>query len=427
MSRLTVRPRISLIHPTSNPNSRNAAIALAETNLLHEIITTTAYNPNGTLGHILNHLPKALGQPIAKELSRRTWIAPHGTKLCSYPWRETVRVSLTKTGLSRQFGIRDQQLVDWVYQTIDRQVANHHLDNISAVYAYEDGAETTFTVAKQKGIHCLYDLPIAFYRTSQAIQKEEAERFPELASSLQAVQDSQVKLARKDREIQLADHIFVASSMTKRSLLDAGVSSKKISVIPYGAPIEYFHPQPKQDQQFRALFVGRVGPRKGVHYLLDAWQQLKLPNAELQLIGVNELPDHWLAQYERSICYCASVPHHSLNAYYSNASVFVFPSLVEGFGLVLLEAMACGIPVITTPNTAGPDIINDGVDGFIVPIRDVEVLKEKIEWCYQHPKELMGMGHAARQKAEQLNWAKYRSQLAQNVTQLLNSFVITPA
>ena len=294
------------------------------------------------------------------------------------------------------------------------------MHGINAVYAYEDGAATTFAVAKQRGIRCLYDLPIAFYRTSQAIQSEEAERFPELFTALQSVQEPAEKLARKEQEIQLADHIFVASSITKRSLLDAGISPEKISVIPYGAPIEYFHPQPKPDPTFRALFVGRVGPRKGVHYLLDAWQQLHLKDAELLLIGVNELPKNWLAKYDQSTRYLSSVPHKSLNTHYSSASVFVFPSLVEGFGLVLLEAMACGIPVITTPNTAGPDIITDGVEGFIIPIRDVDAIKEKLDWCYRHPEALKEMGKAARRKAEQLTWNQYRQQLTHQVQKCLN-------
>jgi glycosyltransferase involved in cell wall biosynthesis len=166
--------------------------------------------------------------------------------------------------------------------------------------------------------------------------------------------------------------------------------------------------------------VGRVGPRKGVHYLLQAWQQLQLPDAELLLIGINEFPEGWLARSKQVFRYVPSVPHSRLNAYYSAASVLVFPSLVEGFGLVLLEAMACGIPVITTPNTAGPDILTDGVEGFIVPIRDVEALKEKLEWCYRHPQALAEMGQAARQKAEQLTWSQYRQKLASRVQELLN-------
>ncbi|MHC5719157.1 MAG: glycosyltransferase, partial [Nostoc sp.] len=109
-----------------------------------------------------------------------------------------------------------------------------------------------------------------------------------------------------------------------------------------------------------------------------------------------------------------------LNQYYSYENVFVFPSFVEGFGLVLLEARACGIPVITTPHTAGPDIITDGTEGFIVPIRDSEALKEKLEWCYSHSQELAEMGRAARRKAEQLNWGMYRQRLASRVHEIVN-------
>lgn len=416
---LAMLPSVTLVHPTSNPFCRNAAIALAEAGLLKEIVTTTAYNPNGFISQGLKHLPLGLAQPVAAELGRRTWVAPDKINLRTYPWRETLRVALTKSGLTQRLGIRDQALVDWVYIGLDQQVAYRHLNRISAIYAYEDGAATSFATAKGQGIRCFYDLPIPFYRTSRAIQIEEAERFPDLALALQSTQEPEVKLARKEQEIQLADHIFVASSITHRSVLAAGVPSNRVSVIPYGAPIDYFHPQSKSDSTFRALFVGRVGPRKGVHYLLQAWQQLRLPQAELQLIGINELPDSWLGQFSSSVHNLPSVPHATLNAHYSNASIFVFPSLVEGFGLVLLEAMACGIPVITTPNTAGPDLITDGVEGFIVPIRDVEALKQKLEWCYQHPEKLAEMGQAARRRAEQLTWENYRIKLASKVKELL--------
>jgi glycosyltransferase involved in cell wall biosynthesis len=298
-------------------------------------------------------------------------------------------------------------------------VAKHHLQGLDAVYAYEDGAATTFQAAKQRGILCLYDLPILFYRSSRDIQAQEAQRFPDLASALQSVQEPALKLERKEQEIQLADHIFVPSSFVQKSLTDAGIKPDKIRVVPFGAPIEYFHPQPKPDQLFRALFVGRVGPRKGVHYLLQAWQELQLPYAELLLVGVNEFPAQWLKPYLDVIRYIPSVPHSALNEYYITASVLVLPSLVEGLPLVLLEAMACGIPIITTPNAGGLDLITNGIEGFIVPIRDVESLTEKLEWCYRHPQELAQMGRAARKKAEQFSWGLYRQQLANCVKEIV--------
>lgn len=413
-------PRISLVHPTSNPFSRNAARSLAEANLLQEIITTTAYHPNGKLARWLKQLPPQLSQILTQELARRTWIPPDNVPLRDHPWQETLRIALVKSGLSRPLGFGRTGPINWVYASLDRHVAKYHLQGLDAVYAYEDGAATTFQVAKQQNILCLYDLPIPFYRTSQAIQAEEAQRFPELASAFQAVQEPAWKIKRKEQEIQLADHIFVASSFTKKSLLDIGINQEKISVIPYGSPLEYFQPQPKPDNLFRALFVGRVGPRKGVHYLLQSWQDLQLAKAELLLVGINEFPHQWLSQYEDSFRYVSTVPHGLLNQYYSAANVLVFPSLVEGFGLVILEAMTCGIPVITTPNTAGADIITDGKDGFIVPIRDVEALKEKIAWCYNRPQELAEMGKAARRKAEELTWDLYRHKLGNKVKEVIN-------
>jgi glycosyltransferase involved in cell wall biosynthesis len=332
-----------------------------------------------------------------------------------------MRIALVKTGLSRRLGLGSQGPIDWVYASLDRHVAQHHLQEIDAVYAYEDGAATTFHAAKQQGIKCLYDLPIPFYRTVHDIQREEANRFPSLSAGLRATHEPADKLQRKEQEIQLADQIFVASSFTKNSLLSVGIKPEKISVIPYGAPVDYFQPQPKTDTLFRALYVGRVAAHKGVHYLLQAWQALQLPEAELVFVGVNDFPAGWLDQYAENFSYVPSVPHASLNQYYTSANVFVFPSLLEGFGMVLLEAMSCGIPVITTDNVGAADIITDGVEGFIIPIRDVEALKEKLDWCYSHPQELAEMGQAARQKAEQLTWSLYRQKLAIQIQELFKN------
>jgi starch synthase len=363
-------------------------------------------------------LPSSLRNTLDKELSRRTWQIDSSGVIRMHASQEIIRVVLSRLGLSRYLETQQYRLVDKMFLTIDEHAARYHMNNINIVYAYEDQAATTFQVAKERGIRCFYDLPIMFYRSAWQIQAEEAQLFPELRPSLTAVAEPMWKLERKEEEIRLADHIFVASSVTQTSLLEAGVVTEKISVIPYGAPVDYFNYSPKSDRQFRAIFVGRLSPRKGVHYLFDAWHSLKLPDAELLLVGSNLFPNGWLERRLTNCRYVPSVPHQLLNQYYSSGNVFVFPSLVEGFGLVLLEAMACGLPVITTPNTAGPDIITDGVEGFIVPIRDVDALKEKLEWCYQHPQELAEMGKAARRKAEQLSWDLYRQRLASRVLEV---------
>lgn len=410
---------LSLAHQINPSFARNAALAFAEANLLKEVITPIAYDPEAPIWGCLNVLPKKLRTTITNELSRRTWTSPNGVPIQTYPWKEIIRIFLSLTKLAPTLGFSYMQLVDWVYVSLDSQIAKHHLDGLDAIYTYEDLAAKTFVKAKQQGVLCLYDLPIPFYKMTHRIMRQEAELFPVLSSAVQSIQDPTWKLERKQQEVKLADHIFVASSVTKQSLLEIGVEPEKITVIPYGAPVDLFQPQPKNDACFRAMFVGRLSPRKGVHYLIQAWQELKLSDAELVLVGSNLFPAGWLEQYKDIYRHVPSVPHLLLNEYYSSASVLVFPSLIEGFGLVILEAMACGIPVITTPNTGGIDVISDGVEGFIIPIRDVEALKEKLDWCYSHPQELAEMGRAARRKAEQYNWSLYRQTLVSKVKDIL--------
>jgi len=410
---------ISLVHQINPSNAQQAALAFAEMGLLQEVITSLAYTPDTPVWKGLDLLPKLLRTKIIDELSRRIWTDIPRHAVYTYPVWEILRVLIARIGISKYLRNQQSSLGNWVCLNLDQQVTKGHLKGLAAIYMFEDVAATTFQAAKQEGIQCLYDLPIPFYRMTRRIMAEEAELFPEISSSIQSIHDPAWKLDRKEQEVQLADHIFVASSISRQSLIEIGTDPKKISVIPYGAPVGTFHPLLRADNKFRAIFVGRVSPRKGVHYLLTAWKELTLLNAELVLVGPNLFPSGWLEQYQDIISYVPSVPHLKLNQYYSTASVFVFPSLVEGFGLVILEAMACGIPVITTPNTGGLDILTDGLEGFIVPIRDVEALKEKLEWCYRNPDELAEMGRAARRKAEQLNWGVYRQKLVNQVQKIL--------
>jgi glycosyltransferase involved in cell wall biosynthesis len=415
--------RLSLVHHGNAGNVRQAALAFSESSILNEVITTLAYNSHAKIWRYLDLLPSRLNSLIRDELSKRTWTMDD--KITQYLGYELLRIFLLRTKLNKFSGITSEQIGNWGFLLLDRQVAQYHLQNITAIYSYEDIAATTFEKAKKQDILCLYDLPIPFYQTTREIMQEEAKSFPSLKESIQTINEPDWKLKRKQREIELADHIFVASSVSHRSLTNIGIDANKISVIPYGSPIETFQPQLKSDDCFRVIFIGRFSPLKGIHYLLQAWKELKsknrLKNSQLVFVGENRFPQKWLEErYSGLYQHIPSVSHFLLNQYYSQASVLVLPSLIDGFGLVVVEAMACGIPVIVTVNTGASDIITDGVEGFIIPIRDVEALKDKLEWCYSHPQELAEMGRAARRKAEELNWGLYRQRLANKVQSLLS-------
>jgi len=411
---------VSLVHPAPNPFTRNAAKALQEAGLLRSIISTAIYSSEGVLSRVARIMPPTVKISVEDQLLRRAWLMPKETTIITHPSKEILRIVFNSLGLDRIFALKRRLFVDWVYSDLDKYVARKQLEDIKAIYAYEDGACTTFTEAKRRGIKCLYDLPIAYFQKGIEIMRKEAMLFPDLIDDIQLLREPESKLTRKENEVRLADHIFVASTFTKNSLTEANISHDKITVIPYGAPVDYFSPKPKQDTTFRALFAGTLCVRKGVHYLLKAWQQLKFKNSELLLVGAKTLPVDWLKQYRSIIKHIPSVPHQLLSDYYTSADVVVFPSLLEGYGLVILEAMACGIPVITTPHTAGPDVIEDGVDGFIIPIRDVDALKDKLQWCKNNRKKLKDMGYAARKKAETMQWSIYREKLASSVKDILN-------
>jgi glycosyltransferase involved in cell wall biosynthesis len=301
-----------------------------------------------------------------------------------------------------------------VFRHLDHSVARRIGRNseIRAIYAYEDGALHSFRSAEKSGARRLYDLPIGYWRAGQRIYHEEAERQPEWAATLTGTGDSPEKLERKDAELALADAVFVASTFTESTLSEAPNLSAPIYVVPYGAPA----PAPsawavRPDGKLRVLFVGSLTQRKGLSYLLKAAARLQA-HMELTLLGAKTGPCAPLEEALSRHRWIPTLSHGEVLREMARQDVLVFPSLFEGFGLVILEAMAQGLPVITTPHTAGPDIIEEGVDGFIVPIRDTSAIAERLELLIRNPERLRAMKEAACRKAAFFAWRSYRERLA---------------
>src|SRR4029077_11809254 len=184
----------------------------------------------------------------------------------------------------------------------------------------------------------------------------------------------------------------------------------RIDLIRYGAPS--LVPQIRKPVgPLKLLFVGSLGQRKGLSYLLEAITLLKTP-VQLTLLGRktanNCRPLEMAVGQHRWI---PTLHHAGVLREMHEHDLLVFPSLFEGFGLVVLEAMAQGTPVITTAHTCGPDVIDDGIDGFIVPVRSAEAIAEKIELLNADRERLTSMKDAARHKAEAHRWETYRERL----------------
>jgi glycosyltransferase involved in cell wall biosynthesis len=216
-----------------------------------------------------------------------------------------------------------------------------------------------------------------------------------------------------ERELQSyteADRIAVPSLFVKRTFLERGIPESKLIHVPYGTSLAEFYPVPKEDNMFRVIHCGGITLRKGVQYLLQAFSELNLPDAELWLVGsVAPELEPFLAKYQSDrIILKSKQPQNQLRWFYSQCSVFCLASIEEGLAMVQPQAMACGLPIIHTTNTGGEDIVRDGVDGFCVPIQDVEALKEKILFFYKNPDLGAEMGNnALAQARKSLSWDDY--------------------
>ena len=259
-----------------------------------------------------------------------------------------------------------------------------------------------FEKAKRQGTITLLENPARHPRHWHQAGVEECQRFGIPPRECSAALSAEL-IRRIEREFEICDRIVVPSTVSQRSFTEFGLGEKAV-VVKTAVDTEMFspRPQPLEREVFRACFVGRVELAKGAGYLLQAWKRLALPKAELLLVGdvKPEMNSLWRACADSTVRAAGILPPEMVAECYRKSDVFVFPSVNEGLAQVLLEAMSSGLPLVASDGSGADDLITDGKEGFIVPVRDVDRLAEAILWCYQHRDEGQAMGRAARAKVE---------------------------
>jgi glycosyltransferase involved in cell wall biosynthesis len=217
-------------------------------------------------------------------------------------------------------------------------------------------------------------------------------------------------LERELAEYEIADAIAVPSRFSKRTFVAHGVPESKVCICPYGVDLSMYSPSPRSDDHFRVLFVGSASVQKGIGYLFDAVRPLaQRGQAELWLVGaISEEASALCARNRDIFTFKGFVPRERLSQVYSQGSVLVLPSLQEGLALVMAQAMACGVPVIATPNTGAEDLFENGEEGFIVPERDARAIQDRIEWMIENPGQRELMAAKALMRVQTLGgWRRY--------------------
>lgn len=211
------------------------------------------------------------------------------------------------------------------------------------------------------------------------------------------------------------DYLLAPSRFVRDSFVERGFDASRTVVLPYGVDLQGFRPGESfkdiasTGSIFRVICVGGISVHKGQVYLLEAWKKLRLHNAELLLIGsIKPEMRSALHRYDGLFRHVPFVAHDQMRNEYTRSAVFVLPSLQDGCSLVLAEAMACGLPVITTVNNGAADIITHGKDGFVIPVRSPDAIAEHLELLYRDRALRRAISAAALTKARNdLGWDKY--------------------
>lgn len=271
--------------------------------------------------------------------------------------------------------------------------------------------------AKKKGIVTILERGSSHYNFQMEMNRIE------FGKTNQKFEPNYTIWQRELLEYQLADYISIPSSFVKRTFMEQGIAENKLLLNPYGVDLKAFRQIEKEDKVFRVLYVGKFSFRKGAQYLLQAFSELDLPGIELCHIGaISPEMQPFIDKYQaNNIKYFGSKPQNELYKYYSQASVFVLSSVEEGLAMVQAQAMACGLPLICTTNTGGEDLISkNGEEGFVIPIRDIVALKEKLLYLYENPSLCRQMGEKAKKRVETgFSWDAYGNRYYENLLKIL--------
>lgn len=320
-------------------------------------------------------------------------------KVHSFPWLMTLMMAAARLGVAIPQGahrITAESFDNWVARNLEPCSVFHSLSG----FAVKSGR----LAQERLGALWVCDRGSAHIQYQNEILATEFDRWGVKYTPI----DPRM-VERELAEYELCDLVTVPSRFAYRSFLDKGVSAEKLALLPYGVDLELFKPVSKKDDVFRVIYVGQMSLRKGLGDLLRAVLSPSLSNVELWLIGPM-LPEakSLLAKYEGQYRYFGPVPRSRLPELYSQGSVFVLASLEEGLALVQAQAMACGLPVIATTNTGAEDLFTDGVEGFIVPIRSPDSIREKILQLYGNPELRVQMSERTIERVRSIRgWNSY--------------------
>jgi glycosyltransferase involved in cell wall biosynthesis len=407
--------RVFVSHPGKQGNVYQRPRAAEQAGCTVTFLTGLYYFPERFPYSFVKYLRSPFREKIQKELEKRRQegLSPDNVVSLLGPMLETI---LRPRGLLREWGaIHDWMAGAWLRR---RQLGA----GPSIVHCFQDSALRTLQATRRNGVVRILEV------TLPPVPQHECEAIAEGASRFKQLQLRAAERLR--RELEHAEWAVAQSAYSVRSIASLGFARDRILCIPLGVDTRVFKPQAARSESepaFRALFVGTIGRRKGVHHLLRAWRQLQLRDAELVIVGDKETPEarELLDGSGENVRAVGNVSFERLLEEYHDADVLIHASLAEGGCNVVHEALACGLPCVVSANATSA--VRDGVEGYVVPVANTRALGERIAELYASPDLRIRMSRAARQRAEDLSWEAYVERLGNVYLELGRGASVIPA
>lgn len=402
--------KVVLAHP-GKQHSYQTAIAVEHMgcDLLY---CTTVYDKPGSITHFIKNFLKGADKAKAN------------TRSCNQIPNNKVHQRLEFYGLYQLLAMRllkSKATMDRINDTLNDSFGKSiaklaKRNNADLVISYDNNSLMLF---KNLMLTCpqvirVLDVSAANRIFMREIYKRDCQIQPDFAGKLKnecPIIDSNEKIKRIQDEICCSQYFLVGSSFVRRSLEFSGVRPEQIFVCPYGVDTNKFKRKELRvrlpNEPIRFVFVGGTKELKGLAYMLEAFQMVDHEKATFTIVGVDDLDDWLKKKYAKDVVFTGTVLHNDMPTLLQNYDVMVFPSLGEGFALSIVEAMACGLPVIASCNTGVNDYIRDLYNGFIIPIQDSKSIAEKMQWFMIHHEKIPEMGQNAIETVSQLTWKNY--------------------
>ena len=388
--------KILLAHPGTQ-HAFTLAEQLRERDLLYEFWTCFAISGGQSSRRALSVLPSAIRQKVenrfALHFSRRQL--------------KTVPLLEFKAHSQLRRGRRSEEVMMERNEKFQIAIAADSIVRSDAVIGFDTSSWLLAERAHRAGKRFVLDQSHAHPQASVESARRVARDFPGWQETFPTTLSALVE--KQAYEYERADVIVTASSFARETLIANQIQPEKIRLNPYGVDLEQFRPREDSSlsRPLRFVFIGALSARKGIPLLLAVWQQLRLKDAELWLLGHLSSNIHKLIPNLPGLRVFGRRLRSELINLLRACDVLVLPSYFEGFGLVLLEALACGLPIIATKATAASDLITNPLSGKIIQPGNVDELGAAMTYFVQNRGELPEMSRVARRRAEEFSWANY--------------------